>query len=287
MLLHTPDELGVKLLVASEGGRAFALCHPGVDGPPDLSTSIVFELEPPEFRVLRVFDTEIVSMATRTGSLYCIDRLQRVYIYAGGNWTDVGNPDLRPYRINDLRVVNGDIFGIGNDRMIFLWQAERWVPITDEEKGLYLYDIADWGPHGFIISGETGFLAILKDRAVHRIDVPTNVDITCVLPLSTDKVLVTGWDATAMFVGRDESEIIDVGEREFNFLNAVKWNTKILIAAEDEILELEGGAVESFAAERAALLSTAGDRLWRQGTDGIGYLDSGGEWMSAPLSIEL
>ncbi|WP_086998838.1 hypothetical protein [Rhizobium sullae] len=226
-------------------------------------------------------------MATLAGTLYCVDRLQHVYEYTEGTWNDIANPDLRPYRINDMRVVNGELFGIGNDQMIFLWKANTWVPITEEKKSLYLYDIADWGANGHIISGEAGFLAILKDRALHRIELPTNADITCVLPLSAERVLVTGWDATAMFVGLNEVVSIDAGARELNFLNAVRWDSKVLIAAEDEILVLKGDTVETFATERAALLSTIGERLWRQGADGIAYLDPGKEWVPMPLSADV
>jgi hypothetical protein len=287
MLLHTPDDLGVKLIVASELGRAFALCHPGLDGPPDLATSVVIQVDAPDFEVVRVFDTEIVSMVALEGALYCVDRLQHVYIYSDGGWNDIGNPSLRPYRINDLRVVNGEVHGIGNDRMIFVWRANSWIPITEEKKKLYLYDVADWGANGYIVSGEAGFLATLKDRTFDRIALPTNVDITGVLPLSADRILATGWDSTVLIVGLDEIQIIDAEAKGLNFLNAVRWNSKTLIAAEDEILELKDNVVEIFAPERATLLSTVGERLWRQGADGIAYLDPGANWVPVPLSADL
>lgn len=287
MLLHTPDDLGVTLVVASIGGTAFALCHPGLDGPPDMMTSVVFALDPPAFRVIRQFDTEIVSMVALEGVLYCVDASQHVSIYDSGTWRDIGNPDLRPYRINDLRVVEGEVFGIGNDRMIFVWRDDRWHALTIEEKGLYLYDIATLGSGRYILSGEIGYLATLEGRSFARIDLSTNADLTCVLPLADRRTLVTGWDATLMIVTEEEAELLDVGGRELNFLNAVIWNGRILIAAEDEILELKGNSIATFAAERAALLNTIGARLWRQGVDGIGYLDPGASWIAMPLSATI
>ena len=59
------------------------------------------------------------------------------------------------------------------------------------------------------------------------------------------------------------------------------------VAAEDEILELKGNSIATFAAERAALLNTIGARLWRQGVDGIGYLDPGASWIAMPLSATI
>ena len=112
-------------------------------------------------------------------------------------------------------------------------------PIKDEQKKLYLYDIAYWGDNGYVISGESGFLATLKGRMLVQIPLPTNTDLTCVLPLSGDSLLVTGWDATALIVRPHEVQVIDAEGRDLSFLNAVRWNAKILIAAEDEILEVE------------------------------------------------
>jgi hypothetical protein len=287
MYLETPDDLGVTLVVAVDDGTAFALCHPGSDGPPDMQTSVVLLISPPVFSLLRVFDTQIISMAVRDGALYCVDASQHVYVYSGGAWTDVGNPDLRPYRINDLRTVGADLFGIGNDRMIFAWTADRWVPVTEPQKGLYLYDIARWGQDIHVVSGEDGYLASLQAGVLRQIDLPTNADLTCVLPLSERQLLITGWDATAMIFSEDEATIIDPGARDLNFLNAVHWQGHVLIAAENEILALNGAGIETFAAQYAALLNVGGSRLWRQGTDGIGYLDPGQAWVSVPLAVDL
>lgn len=287
MLLHTPDDLGIKLVVAAEHGESYAICHPGVDGPPDLSTGVVIHVDPPNYKVIRVFDVEIVSMAFLSGTLFCVDSFQRVYALSGGRWTDMTNPALRPYRINDLRAVNGELFGIGSDGMIFLWRANTWNPIKDEQKKLYLYDIAYWGDNGYVISGESGFLATLQGRVLGQMPLPTNTDLTCVLPLSNDSLLVTGWDATAFIVRQNEVQVIDTAGRELSFLNAVRWNAKILIAADDEILELKGANLEEFSAERATLLSTTGERLWRQSSDGIAYLDLGNPWVNMPLSADI
>lgn len=287
MELTTPGTLGVKLVVGSDNGDAFVLCHPEVDGPPNLETSIIFLLSGTNFEFIGVLETEIISMTVLNGELFCVNGVQKVYSYSKGQWTEFSNRKLVPWRINDLRVVRNKLFGIGNDGLLFKWEGREWVVLCQEQKGLYLYDVADWGSQGIVVSGENGFLARLEDNVLSQVICPTDTDLTCILPIDAKNLLVTGWQATALITNLEEVNFLDVEPRDLDFLNAVRWQDRILIAASSEILEYRENAIGLFSPLRAALLSTSGNRLWKQDTYGVAFTDDGRNWIDVSLTVDL
>ncbi len=283
----TPNGLGLKLMSIYSDDVVYALCHPIDDALIDRSQSAIFSVADASPKSVRIFDTEITSIEVYKGSLFCVDRLQKVYEYADDSWTDHDNNSTVPYRINTLRAADGDLFGLGSDGLVFSWTGSEWSARTSEKEDAYLFALVDWVGRGLIVTGNDGLVALLGDGGLEQIDIPTGVALTDALVLADKRLLVIGRRATAVILDDDEATVADSGDRKLSFLNAVLWQDRVLIAANSEIAELKGNRVETFQEIRTGRLYNNGNRLWRQTDGSCWFTDDGIDWTEVVLEVDL
>ena len=89
-----------------------------------------------------------------------------------------------------------------------------------------------------------------------------------------------------MLGNADQLTQLDVGARTETLMNAVRWDNKILIAANEEILELNGTTLSVFETTPAIRLTCDGKQLWKQYGRGVDRFD-GGRWINVPLAADL
>lgn len=286
MNFNTPGGLFAKGITIFDNNIVFVLCHPVGDGPVNVDQSIIFEISGSEPIPLRVFNIEITGICSVGNQLYCVDSDCSVFSYINGNWEDWTDVSDDLSRINGLRVVQGNVHGLAFDGLIYCWEDSAWKAINKETEDLYLYDLAETEDGKLVVSGENGLLAVISGDSFDNYNLPTNNDLSSVLPIRHDKLLVTGWRATALIVGRDEIQIIDTQGRESAFPNAVLWKNHILIAGRTEVLELVDTNMQIFSQTPVSRLAAARDQLWKLSDDGVAHFVSG-QWIDIPLSIDL
>jgi hypothetical protein len=195
------------------------------------------------------------------------------------DWNDVG--DGVP-RINALRAVRDSVHGLTCEGVVCEWTGNEWKELTPSDDETYLFDLALDGRGRLTATGDNGFFALVEKGNWKRLDVPTNANLTSLLALSPKDVLVTGWSATALLGDGTTWTRLDAGRRTATFLNAVAWSDRVLIAADKEILELEGTKLSVFDNAPARRLASDGASLWKHTSDGIARFDGKG-WKPVAL----
>ncbi|MEI5677267.1 MULTISPECIES: hypothetical protein [unclassified Mesorhizobium] len=287
MEFATPDTLYSKLVTIVDDGTSFILCHPRDDTGTDPDISILFRARSGTAEVLRVFDREIPSMTALADKIVLVDDDCGVYIFAAGDWSEWTDMDPKLARISNLRTVRSKVYGLCYDGIIYRWDEPNWTQVTDGIPKLYLHDLKGIGQNGLLASGSGGFLAEVVGRGFDRYDIPTNMNLTCILPLGGAQLLVTGWEGTALLGERDEMQFVDQGARDdITFAEAVRWQGRTLVTARDEILELKDNTMVVAWTTRNLGLVTYEEQLWKHSNEGAAY-HSSGEWINVPLSVDM
>lgn len=285
MKYRTPGGLYPTCIALDDAG-AYIIAHPIGDGPVDADRTLLFEVRNDIATLIRDFGIEVTGIALVDGSLFAVDGYSGLYRLRDGQWTDLPDVGDPVPRINALRVVSGQLYGLTSEGVICLWQNPAWIEITPSDDDTYLFDLALDGSGRMMATGDNGFLAYVTNGAFQQIDVPTNAGLTSVLALSEDTILVTGWNATALLGNADQLTQLDVGGRTETLMNAVCWDNNILIAANEEILELSGTTLSVFETTPAIRLTCDGKQLWKQYGRGVDRFE-GGRWINVPLAVDL
>ena len=285
MKYRTPGGLYPTVIALHETG-AYIIAHPIGDGPVDADRTLLFEVQNNVATLIRDFGIEITGIAWLDGSLFAVDGYSGLYRLRDGQWTDLPDVGDPVPRINALRVVAGQLHGLTSVGVICQWQNTAWVEITPNDDDTYLFDMALDGSGNTMATGLGGFLAYVVNGAFQQIDVPTNEGLTSVFALSKDTILVTGWNATALIGDANQLTQLDVEGRTETLMNTVRWNNKILIAANEEILELSGTTLSVFETTPAIRLTCDGKQLWKQYGRGVDRYENG-RWINVPLVADI
>ncbi|MBZ9863390.1 hypothetical protein [Mesorhizobium sp. CA12] len=281
MKYQTPGGLYPTCIALHETG-AYVIAHPIGDGPVDADRTLLFSVQNDVATLIRDFGIEITGIAWLDGSLFAVDGYSGLYRLRDGEWRDLPDVGDPVPRINALRVVGGRLHGLTSEGVICLWQDPAWVEITPNDDDTYLFDLALEGEGKMMATGDNGFLAYVANGAFQTIDVPTNASLTSVFALSRDTILVTGWNATALMGNADQLRQLDVEGRTETLMNTVRWDNRILIAANEEILELKGTTLSVFETTPAIRLTCDGSQLWKQYGRGVDRYENG-QWINVPL----
>lgn len=285
MKYRTPGGLYPTCVALHEAG-AYVIAHPVGDGPVDADRTLLFEVRNDVATLIRDFGIEVTGIAYVDGSLYAVDGYSGLYRLRNGQWTDLPDVGDPVPRINALRVVSGQLYGLTSEGVICLWQEPAWIEITPNDDDTYLFDVALDGNKKLIATGDNGFLAYVVNGAFQQINVPTNASLTSVSALSKDTILVTGWNATALVGNANQLTQLDVEGRTETLMNAVRWDNKVLIAANEEILELVGTTLSVFDTTLAIRLTSDGKQLWKQYGRGVDRFQNG-QWINVPLVADI
>ncbi|WP_155921551.1 MULTISPECIES: hypothetical protein [unclassified Mesorhizobium] len=285
MRYRTPGGLYPTCIALQDAG-AYVIAHPIGDGPVDADRTLLFEVRNNVATLIRDFGIEVTGIGCVADSLFAVDGYSGLYRFRDGQWTDLPDVGDPVPRINALRTVAGKLYGLTSEGVICLWQDPAWVEVTPNDDDTYLFDLALDGSGKMVATGDNGFLAYVVNGAFQQIDVPTNASLTSVFALSKDTMLVTGWNATALIGNADQLTQLNVDGRTETLMNSVRWDNKVLIAAGEEILELNGTTLSVFDSTPAIRLTCDGNQLWKQYGRGVDKFESG-RWINIPLIADI
>jgi len=274
-------QLQPSFLVASPGA-AFVLAHPSIAGNVDPVRTLVFSVHDDVATVLRDFEIEITGMALTSAGLFVVDSDANLHRFFDGNWTDWNGVGDSVPRINALRAVEERVYGLTGEGMVCAWTGTTWNQITPSDDETYLFDLALDARGNLVGTGDSGFVGTIVNGAWERLAIPARANITSVLAVSPTSTLLTGWSATALVGDAIGWTSLAVGRRDATFRNAVAWRRRVLIAADQEILELDGSRLAVFQATPVGRLASDGDVLWKQAGAQISRFDGSG-WR--PISL--
>jgi hypothetical protein len=292
MRRSTPKGLEVTDCALRDDGAAFLLAHPKGPGPIDMDTSVIFEVTS-SARAIGTFPHEMTGIAVVGDALYAVDGDSDLHEYRGA-WRHHAGVGSSALRINRLVETNGQLFGLTGDGVVYCWTGRAWDAETEEVEDLHIHDAA----HGFDgklwVCGHDGLVGKVEKRKIRRCTVRDivrqagrrAVDLTCVLPLASGELVVTGWDATVLAGASDALRAIPVPGPGDTGVNAVRWNERVLIGGATHVFEYAKGKLRSFAATPATRLIAAGDHLWKLAETGAGRFD-GSRWEDVHLSVDL
>ncbi len=224
----------------------------------------------------------MTGIAHVSGELFAVDADANLHRFAKGKWTDWNDVGEGVPRINTLRAVGESVYGLTSEGVVCEWTGKKWKELTPNDDETYVFDLALDGRGRLTATGDNGFVAVVEKGEWKRVEVPTHANLTSLLALSPKSVLVTGWSATALVGDGTKWTRLDAGRRTATFMNAVTWSDRVLIAADEEILELEGTKLSVFDKAPARRLASDGAALWKHTSDGIARLDGKG-WKPVAL----
>lgn len=268
------------IVLGAEG--AFVLAHPTTRGQVDVDRTLIFAVQSDEAKLLRDFEIEITGIAHVSGAVFAVDADANLHRFANGTWTDWSEVGDGVPRITTLRAVADRVHGLTCEGVVCEWTGTRWKELTPNDDETYLFDLALDGHGRLMATGDNGFVAFVDQGKWSRLEVPTTANLTSLLVLSPDKLLLTGWSATAFLGDGTRWTEIDAGRRTSTFLNAVAWSNRVLVAGDEEILELDGTRLTLFAETPARRLASDGTALWKHAHDGVAWFD-GKRWKPVPL----
>jgi hypothetical protein len=237
------------------------------------------------WRLIYTFDIEIVDLAYVEGTgLYCLGTHGELYIFNNNTLSTVNTGISPRVRVSTLRITKSGIYALGPADRLFKFDASsNWSQIAIEENGATILGLADISATEMIVCGTEAFVAIGSPANLVRTDFPTNVDFNDVL-VDRGSIYLCGQSAT-MFVRRgDEWVELEVESRDADFLNLCVYESKVLVAAETEILKVGAEVVSLFAEEESQKITVIGDCLFSDGMENIMVL-RGGEWSEFPVSF--
>lgn len=287
MIYSTPGGIFPTVITVSSEAEAYVLGHPVADGPVNMDYSVVFRIVGHNCTVVRQFPFEITGIACLGGNLFAVDLEADVHECRDGVWRHWRGVGQTCRRINALRIVGTALVGVAGDGMLYEWNGELWRPIVTETPDLYLYDIAKSGDGTVYVSGERGFLAILEDSRLRRVETGMNMDISCVLPLDNGSILLTGRKSTILIGTIQELTQVDVGDRQDAFANAVLWQGTPLIATIDGPLLVTGLIATIHSKQPAHRLASGSGKLIAQHDLGVSRLGEDGIWRDVTLVVEI
>lgn len=289
----TPDTLAARHCLGMENGDCFVICHLRAKGePPSVDSTGIFLINRNGAELVRYFEwpiPQIKDAILHQDSLYCIDRHGRIYSYSKRKWHDLCCSTPPGFQINFLRSVDSEVYGIGDDGMIFLLKGEAWHPLTKPKKNLYLHDLCKTLEAELIVSGENGFLAQLLNGKFKPIKTTTKQDLTQLIGLPDGKLLVLGWSGTLFILLGSKLTSIKQSKK-IDFLTATNWNGRTLIASQSGVLEYKTGKISEFLKAPTMDICSAGKTLWRidYETCELSFL-TGGEsrWKTVKLEMQI
>jgi hypothetical protein len=263
---------------------AYVIAHPVDRAGTNTDRTFLFAVQNDQASLLCEFEMEITGIGSVGKTLFAIDGSSNVLCFEAGKWKEFSDVGDSVPRISAVRVLGKDLYGLTSAGVICLWAGSKWKELTPNDDETYIFDLAIDGKGKMIATGDNGFAAYVVKGKFQRLKLPTSQSLTSVLVLADDKLLLTGWEATALIGNAGKFTSLKTNGRDETFSNSVTWNGKILIAAKTEILELKGTVLSTFAKTPAARLVSHQEHLWKIYDSGVARFEKG-RWIGIALKV--
>ena len=157
------------------------------------------------------------------------------------------------------------------------------LPIPDQKS--IILDLAQCGDGSLVVCGTRGYLAMISDSGSLHIELPTDAHLCGVFCLGAE-IWVCGYGAVLFHYDGTDWEQIDPGGVETDFLGFVRFEGKLLMAAETAIHEVRPDGIFPFAEVDNRRLSILGDTLFCS-TPYSAHRREGTEWVAVDLAFDI
>lgn len=288
MRFATPDGLDPTWLAFSDSGQVWALAHPRGDGPVNADVTVLFRIEGAQGVPVRVFDFEITAITALGEDVLVVDEEADSHLLRAGAWTEFPEGEDYVSRLTVLATIEGAAYGLGFDGLVYRWTGSGWAALTDEEEDIDLYDVTRAPDGTLVFAGCDGFVGRISGRGFDRIALPTDVDINGIVALPDGRLVLAGDRGTVFVLDGDEAVLVDLGDLAINFADCVLWQGRVLLPADEAIIELvDGTTPRTFFTGPALRLQTDGTQLWRLWEGGLARHQADGTWTEIALAADL
>jgi len=258
-----------------------------VNGDTVMARTHIARSDGSNFRLLRTFDTEIVDLLYRNGTgVLCLSGRGDLVLYAADGWSRIADPIEPRARVSQLLEVAGQLYAVGPDAGAYrLAEGGTWTRLPLPREPIHILDMAADGPDALLLAGTDGYLVRLAGEQAERLDLATDAHL-CAVASDADSVYVAGYAATLYRRQDDAWELLDVGDRDNDFLQFVRFDRLLLLAAEYEVLSVDAGQVTEFAEQEVRRMSVVGDYLFGLGVDTAVRFD-GADWSPVEVAFDV